>query len=259
VSRRDAGCFRLELIGALRQDQLVRWDEDTRAGVDVALNEADVLGIRLEPSGAWCELLVHVLALQESGPIDPAARRILRLASPARVRVLLRPLQPRPDKRGLVIPLEGLDAVEDFFASLSWSDSMYGWAFLDVPSLTSSWPDRPSLTIDLRPAPGSHTLFWFSECGREEHGGPAAYCIEGTVAFEDLQVLRADETPQPLDQFIADADRYWKALHGRDERLSVTAQRAAQSETPSWRSFTRNAVAISGSSGPGTSSPAAPS
>lgn len=154
------------------------------------------------------------------------------------MRVLLRPLQLGPDKYGLVIPLDGLGEVEDFFVSLSWSDSMYGWAFLDVPSLTSDWR---------------------SECGREEHDGPAAYCIEGTVAFEDLQVLRADETPQPLDHFIADADRYWKVPHGRDERLSTTAQRAAQSGTPSWRSYTRNAVTISGSGGPGTSSPAPPS
>ncbi len=119
--------------------------------MDVALNEADVLGIRLEPSGAWCELLVHVLALPESGPINPDARRILRLASPARVGVLLRPLQLGPDKYGLVIPLDGLGEVEDFFVSLSWSDSMYGWAFLDVTSLTSDWPVlRPSLAINLR-------------------------------------------------------------------------------------------------------------
>jgi len=220
-----------------------------------ALNEADVLGVRLQSCAAWCDLLVHVLALPKSGPIDPDARRILRLSSPAQVKVLLRPLHPGPDNSGQVSPLDGLDAVEEFFASLSWSDSMYGWKFVDDPSLTSHWPDRPSLTIDLRLAAGSHTLFWFSECGREEDGGPAAYSIEGTVAFEDLQVLRADQTPQPLDQFTADADRYWKALHGRDDRLSVTAQRAAQSGTPSWRSYTRNAVAVTGPSGPGTTTP----
>lgn len=32
----------------------MRWDQDTRDDVDMALNEADVLGLRLEPSGAWC-------------------------------------------------------------------------------------------------------------------------------------------------------------------------------------------------------------
>lgn len=50
----------------------MRWDQDTRDDADMTLNEADVLGLRLEPSGAWCDLLLHVVALPESGPIDPA-------------------------------------------------------------------------------------------------------------------------------------------------------------------------------------------
>jgi len=218
-----------------------------------------MLGIRLEPSGAWCDLLLHVLALPDAGAIAPDARRILRLAAPAQVRVILRPWQSGPGKYGQVIPLADLDAVEDFFASLSWSDSMYGWKFLDDPSLASDWPARPSLRIDLRPGPGSHSLFWFSECGRAEHGSPAAYCIEGTVAFEELQVLRADATPRPLDQFTADANRYWNALHSHDKRLSSTAQQAALAGTPSWRPRVRNVVTISGSSGTATSSPPTPS
>lgn len=203
----------------------------------MALNEADVLGVRLEPSGAWCDLLLHVLALPETGPLDPDARRILRLTLPRQVRVLLRTDQTGSAGYGPVIPLTGLDAVEDFFASLSWSGSMYGCKFLDDRSLTRDWPDQPSLTIDIRPGAGSHSLFWFNECGREEGDTNVAYCIEGTVTFEDLEVLRADETPQPLDEFIAEGHRFWQALHGGDERVSVEAQRAAQDGTPSWRPY----------------------
>jgi hypothetical protein len=33
----------------------------------------------------WCDLLLHVVALPESGPIDPDARRILRLLGDARL------------------------------------------------------------------------------------------------------------------------------------------------------------------------------
>jgi hypothetical protein len=236
----------------------VRWDEGTRDDVDMALNEADVLGLRLEPAGAWCDLLLHVVALPETGPAGPDARRILRLTSPAEVTVVLRAMRPAPEQHGPVIPLAGLDAVEDFFASLSWSDSMYGWKFLDDPSRAGDWPAQPSLAISPRPGPGSHSLYWFSECGRQEDGDPAGCCIEGTVQFEDLEVLRADLTPQPLDQFTADADRYWKALHRRDEQLSVAAQQAAQTATPSWRAFARNAVTISGSCGTGSGSPPPP-
>jgi hypothetical protein len=234
------------------QDEPVPWDDEARGAVGVALNEADVLGVRLEPSGAWCDLLLHVLALPQTGPLDPDARRILRLTMPAQVRILLREDQPAPSGYGPVIPLTGLDAVEDFFASLSWSGSMYGWKFLDDPSLTHDWPSRPSLTIDVRSGAGSHSLFWFNECGRDEGGMPAAYCIEGTVTFEDLEILRADTSPQPLEEFISDGSRYWRALHSRDKRLSTQAQRAAQDGTPSWRSYLRNAVMISGSRDPGT-------
>jgi hypothetical protein len=168
------------------------------------------------------------------------------------VRVLLRTDPTGSAGYGPVIPLAGLGAVEDFFASLSWSGSMYGWKFLDDPSLTHDWPAQPSLTVDVRPGAGSHSLYWFSECGREEGDMNVAYCVEGTVTFEDLEVSRADATPQPLEEFVAEGHRHWEALHSRDARLSVQAQRAAQDGTPSWRRYVRNTVTISGSSSPGT-------
>jgi hypothetical protein len=77
--------------------------------------------------------------------------------------------------------------------------------------------------------------------------GSGAYCIEGTVTFEDLATLRADETPQPWQEFAADGDRYWQALYSGDPRLSVAAQRAAQDRTPSWRPYIRDAVMVNGS------------
>lgn len=232
----------------------VRWDEEMRVAVEVALNEADVLGVRLGACGAWCDVLLHVVALPAGGPLGPDARRILRLAWPAQLRVVLRADRPGQGGYGPVIPLAGLGAVEAFFASLSWSGSMYGWKFLDDPSLTHDWPARPSLAVDVRPGGGSHSLYWFSECGREEGGTTVAYCIEGTVTFEDLEVLRAGAAPQPLEEFIAEGHRYWEALHRGDARLSAAAQRAAQDGTPSWRRQARNTGMTSGSGGRGAGS-----
>lgn len=220
--------------------------DERRAGIDVALNEADVLGVRLDQAGAWCDLFLHVLALPEAGPLDRDARRILRLTMPGQVRVLLRPDRVEPDGYGPVIPLSGLDAVEDFFASLSWSGAMYGWKFLDDPSLTRDWPARPSLTVQIRPGQAPHSLYWFNECGRTEADASAAYCIEGTVTFQDLEVMRADASPQQLDEFIADGQRHWQALHHRDPRLSVEAQQSAQDGTPSWRRYVFSTQAGSG-------------
>lgn len=242
-SRRDARGIYVDRQTALPHDGLVHWDDETRAGMDLALNEADVLSIRLDQAGAWCDLFLHVLALPETGPLDPDARRIVRLTMPGRVSILLRRDRLGQDGYGPVIPVSGLDAVEDFFASLSWSGSMYGWEFLDDPSLTRDWPTRPSLTVEIRPEAAPHSLYWFNECGRAEGDTSGAYLIEGAVTFEDLDVMRADATPQRLDEFIADGQRYWQGLHNRDQRLSVEAQRAAQDGTPSWREYVHNAAA----------------
>lgn len=198
----------MDLCAGLPHDKQVQWDEQTRGDLEVALNEADVLGVRLEPDGAWCDLLLHVLALPEICPLDPDARRILRLTLPTQVQILLRTDQTGAAGYGPAIPLASLDAVEEFFDSLSWSGDMYGWKFLDDPSLCQDWPVQPSLSISVRPGTGPHSLFWFNECGRQERDETVAYCIEGTITFQDLTVIRADGTTEPLDEFIADGRRY---------------------------------------------------
>ena len=86
-------------------------------------------------------------------------RRILQLTVPGQVSILLRTDRAGQTEYGPVIPLSGLDAVEDFFASLSWSGAMYGWKFLDDPSLTRDWPAQPSLSVQVRPGTASHSLY----------------------------------------------------------------------------------------------------
>ena len=200
--------------------------------LDVALNECDVVGM-LERSRSIV-LLLHVLSAPERGPVDPDTRRMLVLSEPSRVRVLL-----RRDPIGLeafepAIPLPDLESVDEFLASLSWSGSMYGWRFLDEPELIDDWP--AVLSLDLGPAstPARHSLYWFNECGREEDGDRIAYCIEGVVEFERLQVLRADGTPVAPEEFVAGGKRWWSGLHTDDPRVALEAQ-MAQAEPPSWR------------------------
>jgi hypothetical protein len=215
----------------------VEWDDTTRGGVETALNEADVFGLRLDSETGACDLLLQVLALPQSGPLDSDCRRILRLLTPSEVKVLLRHEHLLPHGLGPVIPLPDLDAVESFFASLKWGGSMYGWQFFDNPDSDKHWPPEPSLTIRLAPKPAPHTFYWFNECGREENGKAKGYLFQGIVTFKDLVILRADRTAIPIDEFISDGRRAWDAMYARDERMSVEAQRAAQRATPKWRSW----------------------
>ncbi|MBU2693959.1 hypothetical protein [Pimelobacter sp. 30-1] len=213
------------------------WNEATREGLEVALNESDVVGVRLDPTGAYVDVLLHVTALPESGPLATDGRRIMRLTEPAEVRFLLR-RDGVGEEAGYqpAIPLADETAVEEFFDSLAWGGSIYGWRFFDLPELTSDWPETPSLRIAVRADRGTHTFYWFNECGVERDEG-TAFCIEGTVTFEDLVVLDAEAREIPVERFIADGFRQWDALGAQDERLSVEAQRESQDGSPKWRKW----------------------
>ncbi|MFC7280162.1 hypothetical protein ACFQS1_39910 [Paractinoplanes rhizophilus] len=204
------------------------WSEQIRRELETALNEAEALGLRLDRSDGACELLVTVCALPAQRAHDPDPRRVLRLLRPTRIRVLLR--EDGHGGYGPAIGLRGLDDVESFFASLGRWESMYGWEFLDRPERISDWPSQPSLTLDLRPGPSPHCLFWFNECWQTTG---TRYCIEGTVDFEDLQITRADGEAEPLANFTAEGRRWREMLYGRRGNPPQVQTRPA--DAPSWR------------------------
>ncbi len=216
----------------------VEWDDGSRERLETALNESDVVGIRLDPADRHADVLLHVIALPESGPLTKDGRRIMRLTRPAELRFLLRrdPVGAQAATQP-AIPLADEAAVEDFFDSLAWGGSIYGWRFFDEPGLTSDWPPDPSLRVSVRADGGAHSFYWFNECGVERDGDTEAFCIEGTITFDDLVVLDAAGREIPIETFIAHGLRQWDALYAHDERLSVEAQREAQQGAPKWRKW----------------------
>ncbi|MGH3763509.1 hypothetical protein, partial [Actinophytocola sp.] len=189
--------------------------------LEVALNEATVVGLRAEP-GRAVSLLLHVLALPEEGPPDPDTRRALVLSGVSRVRVLLRRDIPGEVDYGPAVPLADLAAVEEFFASLTHTGDLYGWEFLDAPDLVADWPAEVSLELMLADAVvGTHSLYWFNECGTPD----GSFCIEGLVEFTDVTARHADGTPVPIEEFVADGRRWWQAFRTGDPRVVPAAQR----------------------------------
>jgi hypothetical protein len=239
AARADAWANRDARGAGTSDDVGVDWNEQTRTGLETALNEAEVVGLRLASSDAACELLLHVCAQPEQAT-DRDPRRVLRLLRATRIRVLLR--EDRHDGYGPAIPLAGLDDVESFFASLTGWEAMYGWEFLDRPSRTGDWPDAPSLTVDLRSAGSTHSLFWFTECWRADDD--ARYCIEGMVDFDDLEVLRADGAREPVEQFVAEGRRWWDVLFGRSGQPPQA--QVTPAEAPSWRGHRRGSTFVGG-------------
>jgi hypothetical protein len=199
------------------------------------LNEATVAGLRPGPDGSVV-LLLNVLALPETGPVDPDGRRALILSGVSRTRVLLRRCSTWGDPaRNPAIPLRDFEAVEEFFASISLSGDMYGWEFLDSSDLIDDWPPVVSLDLSSGAAPSAHSLYWFNECGLfNGYDGYVPYRIEGVVDFQELTVERFDGTPVAVEEFVAAGKRWWQALFGQDPRVSVAAQ-TALGEPPPWR------------------------
>jgi hypothetical protein len=57
--------------------------------------------------------------------------------------------------------------------------------------------------------------------------------IEGTVDFDDLEVLRADGARESVEEFVAEARRWWDVLFGRSGQPPQA--QVTPAEAPSWR------------------------
>jgi hypothetical protein len=206
--------------------------------LDAALEESTVDGLRWDESSRQVDVLLQVLALGPDGEVDTDPRRVLSCSGASEMRVLLRRDRFGTIPYGPVIPLSDREALEEFLASLSSRDSMYGGHAFDDPSPVDDWPATDSLSVTFPaggpgqglhanpPArakaapPAPHCLYWFADCAREEPGGTVAYRLEGLVRFTDLSVRRADGAPLDVRAFAADGVRWWTARLNNDPRVS---------------------------------------
>ncbi|GAA4117707.1 hypothetical protein GCM10022415_15890 [Knoellia locipacati] len=212
----------------------MEWSERSRERLEVALTEADVVGVR-QVGDDSLEFLMHVSALPEAGPIDPDARRLLMLRGVAEAQFLLR--RVTVEGNGPAIPIGSLSALDEFFETLAFGGSLYGWRYFDDPELTADWPDEPSLIARFSEHDAPHSFYWFNECARLEEGEVRSYCIEGTATFEDLTVLRADGSEQSADDFADEGVRWWQAFQDFENRVSTESQKAWGASRLTWREW----------------------
>lgn len=212
----------------------MEWTERNRERLEIALTEAEVAGVRQFDVDSLT-FLIHVSALPEVGPIDRDARRMLALTGVGQASFLLRSVTADGDAPA--IPMVNLKSGEIFFDSLAIGGAMYGWRYFDDSSLTAKWPDEPSLVLTMGGRNAAHSFYWFSECARMEEGEVRSYCIEGTVTFEDLSVLRANGQPQSTIEFADQGVLWWQAFQDFEERVNADAQRAWTASRINWREW----------------------
>lgn len=184
----------------------MNWNESTLSGLGVALNEADLVGVHIDPASRTATVTLLVLSLDN----ERRAREIQLLLTPvSRVAASLR-CGAWNDPLAAVLPLQ-LDTLSAAVQSFG-GQPIYGWEFFDRhDEELALWGDRKSLDWRVAgAAPARHSICLFQE-GLERH-------LDLCVWFDDLEVL--DERGMRIDlaALIADGEGWWAALRNHDPR-----------------------------------------
>jgi hypothetical protein len=176
---------------------------DDTEGLNIALNEATLLGLEVDPSRRLAGGTFVVLSLPESGELPTDSRVQVLFVNVGRVAATL----TDPDQPGAVpIPIEQLlDAVQSFGGR-----AIYGWEFFDIRDN----PLQPcgaakSLDIEFEGGSKAHSINLFQDDGRR---------LDVCIWFEGLALLTPDGNEVDLEEFIAGGRRWWDAFHKHDPR-----------------------------------------
>lgn len=184
--------------------------EAERNALGVALNEADLLGVELDPVSRLAAATFRVLTLPSAGP-PPDDRRVQFLFRPtSRIAASLR-MGRWNDLAARVVPfeLEKLLEVVREFGGLP----IYGWEFLDVHDKTfNSWRDRLSLYWEAGEAGTSHSISLFQE-------GPES-TLDLCLWFDELEIRDSAGVQKSVTEFCAGGQRWWDALYSGDPRAA---------------------------------------
>ena len=162
------------------------------ADLGVALNEANLLAIQVDPETATAAVLLEVLTLPSKGPEPNDRRRRLCLGGLSRVAASYRDGRwDDPDTPALPLRLADLSEVIDAFGQLP----VYGWEFFNRGQAPfAEWGDRLSLDVRLA-GPGAQTVDLFQEDGRR--------ILDVRIWFATLAVATATGQALDLEEFVA--------------------------------------------------------
>jgi hypothetical protein len=180
--------------------------------LNVALNEATLLGAEVETELHAAAITLSMLSLPVDGPPPEDPRVQLLLRPVGRVCASLR--HGRWDDANA--PVEPF-RIDELLAVLGrvGGHAVYGWEFFDVPEEKdfARWKDRLSLDWE---APGdsgrSHTLVLFQEADKAH--------LDLCFWFDHLVIYTASYEETPLDDFAAAGKRWWDALYADDPRTA---------------------------------------
>lgn len=183
--------------------------EEGARGLGWALNEAQWATARINAPESRVDLGFVVLTLPEAGPEPADRRRIIRLTGVSRVAVSYRGGR-WDDPSAVALPVTGgqLDGLLEDFGQLP----VYGWEFVNAgDGQFRRWRNRLSLDLACGGS-GAHTIDLFQD--------GVSKILDFRAWFEDLAVFDVEGDQIGLDEFVADGERWWKAMYAGDVRTS---------------------------------------
>ena len=181
---------------------------EDKATLGVALNEATLLGVELDPGRRAVGVTFSVLTLPEAGPEPEDARVQLVLSSVGRIAASLRS-GSWDDAQAEVVPFEVADllAVVQSFEG----EPIYGWEFFDLHEQElEAWGERLSLDWGDSRDDLDHSLCLFQE-GTDRH-------LDLCIWFGSLEIRSPSGELVPLEDFCEGGRRWWEALESGDPR-----------------------------------------
>lgn len=191
-------------------------DPAVLADLDLALDEATLWRVELEPEARVATVVLTVLSLPEDdGPAEPRLVRLI-LAPVGRLAASLRHGSWN-DREAQVedFPLSDLPQIFDRLGG----HALYGGAFFNVPEVRPGvferpngfalWSDRLSLDWTAPVADGTtHTLLLFQEGA---HGNELRH-FDLQLWFDEIDARNDIGDRLPIDDLVAGARRWWKAF-----------------------------------------------
>ena len=183
--------------------------QDQLDGLGVALNEATLLGLEVDPQRLRAAATLTVLTLPPDGPEPADPRRQFIFYPVGRVAASLR--HGRWDDAAA--PVEAFSIEQLLSAVQSFGGQpVYGWKFIDRDDGFSRWSRRLSLDFAGDHTAMEHSITLFQE------GATQNKILEIRLWFRELEIRDPQGEVILLDDFIAGGVRWWDAMYAGDSR-----------------------------------------
>lgn len=188
-------------------------DPKMASGFGVALNEATLIGAEYDPQRNLLGTTFSILTLPDDHSPEPEDPRVQIIFSKiGRVAAALRnAFWNKSDAATIPFEISDLLQIVQSFGG----QPIYGWDFVNVDDPEFRvWEKRFSLDFITPNGSTENRINLFQESSVPERH------LDLWIWFSGIQIRSPDGKEITVEDFIADGDRWWRAMNSGDERTS---------------------------------------